>query len=142
MRMALLLAMLALFLTASTRPFAAGQAGGTPVPQVPATNGNITSPSVLLQTLPKDPFKNLFAGQVKPNPKVDPKVDPKSPSPQQLLEQAREQLRARLSVQMSKVKCGMTLIPADPKLDAAMRFVVPDGGNTFVIQVVPPSVCR
>ena len=130
MRTTLLLAMLALFLTASIPLFAA-QAVGT----------SVTPPPFSPQA-PKDPFKNLFAGQVKPNPKTDPKGDPKSPSPQQLLEQAREQLRARLSALMPTVKCGMTLVPTDPKMDSAIRLRVPEGGTKFVMQIVPPSVCR
>ena len=40
------------------------------------------------------------------------------------------------------VVCGMTLIPADPKLDAAIRHTVPQGGPTPVISVLEPRDCR
>src|SRR5215831_629841 len=39
------------------------------------------------------------------------------------------------SLQHPTVVCGMTLIPADPKLDAAIRHPVPEGGPTPVISI-------
>ena len=143
MRMALLLTMLTLLLTASTRLFAAGQAGGIPVPQAPAANGNVTSLSFSIPSLTKDPFKNLFTGQSKVDPRppsLKPPSLPKTPSANELL--ALAQLRVQRSRQTLTVNCGMTMIPADPKMDAAIRFRVPESGAKSVIRIVPPSVCR
>jgi hypothetical protein len=47
----------------------------------------------------------------------------------------------RLS-QQPAVVCGMTLIPADPKLDSAIRHAVPDRGLKFAIRGVVPKDCR
>ena len=40
------------------------------------------------------------------------------------------------------VVCGMTVIPADPKVDPKMRVAPPAGDTTFTMTVVPPTVCR
>ena len=141
MRTAWLLAMLTLFLTASTRLFAAEQAGGTPVPGAPAANGNVTPPSLPFRSLQKDPFKSLFAGQSKGDPKppsLKPPSPPKAPSAERLL----AQLTAQRAFQTLTVNCGMTMIPADPKMDAGIRIRIPEGGVKSVIQIVPPSICR
>ena len=46
------------------------------------------------------------------------------------------------SLQQPAIVCGMTLIPADPKLDAAIRHPVPEGGPTSVITILEPRDCR
>ena len=139
--MALLSVMLTLFLTASASLFATPQAGGSPVPQAPATNANITPPPFSISSLRKDPFKNLFTGQSKVDPKppsLKPPSLPKPPSAEQLW----SQLMAQRFLQTPAVNCGMTMIPADPKMDAAIRVRVPESGVKSVIRIVPPSVCR
>jgi hypothetical protein len=40
------------------------------------------------------------------------------------------------------VVCGLTVIPADPKHDPAMRRVVPQSGTAFTMRAVEPSICR
>jgi hypothetical protein len=40
------------------------------------------------------------------------------------------------------VVCGMTLVPADPKVDPKMRVAPPANGTTFTMTVVPPTVCK
>ena len=40
------------------------------------------------------------------------------------------------------VVCGMTLIPADPKIDPRMRVSPPAGGATFTMRAVQPTICR
>jgi hypothetical protein len=40
------------------------------------------------------------------------------------------------------VVCGMTLIPADPKVDPKMKVPVPDRGVAYTMRVVPPTVCK
>lgn len=42
----------------------------------------------------------------------------------------------------STVVCGMTLVPADPKVDPKMRKAAPDAGVTFTLRAVPPAICR
>jgi hypothetical protein len=45
-------------------------------------------------------------------------------------------------LQQPTIVCGMTLMPADPKLDAAIRHPVPEGGPTPVISILEPRDCR
>ena len=40
------------------------------------------------------------------------------------------------------VVCGMTMVPADPKVDPRMRVSVPDRGVTFTMRAVRPTICR
>jgi hypothetical protein len=40
------------------------------------------------------------------------------------------------------VVCGMTLVPADPKVDARMRVAPPDSGVTFTLRSVQPKICK
>jgi hypothetical protein len=45
-------------------------------------------------------------------------------------------------LQQPTIVCGMTLLPADPKLDAAIRHPVPEDGPTSVITILEPRDCR
>jgi hypothetical protein len=40
------------------------------------------------------------------------------------------------------VVCGMTLVPADPKVDPKMRVGPPDRGVAFTMRAIPPTVCK
>ena len=40
------------------------------------------------------------------------------------------------------VVCGLTLIPADPNVDPAIRHEVHADGSRFVIRSVDPKLCR
>jgi hypothetical protein len=40
------------------------------------------------------------------------------------------------------VVCGMTLVPADPKVDPKMRVNAPDGGVAFTMRAIQPTVCQ
>ena len=40
------------------------------------------------------------------------------------------------------VVCGMTLAPADPKVDPKMRVESPERGVTFTMRAVPPTICK
>jgi hypothetical protein len=40
-----------------------------------------------------------------------------------------------------RVVCGMTLVPADPKVDPKMRAEVPDRGVAFTMRAVRPTIC-
>jgi hypothetical protein len=80
---------------------------------------------------PTTPSGNLFASQ----PNVDPKRSlPRTPVLGQQLH--------RVPGQSPTVICGMTLIPADPEVDAAMRRTVPNDGTRFTVRTVPPQICR
>lgn len=51
--------------------------------------------------------------------------------------------KAEPSPQKPRVVCGMMMIPADPKLDAAIRRPAPsEDGLKFTLQMVVPPVCR
>jgi hypothetical protein len=40
------------------------------------------------------------------------------------------------------VVCGMTLVPADPRVDPQMRVESPERGVTFAMRAVAPTVCQ
>ena len=42
----------------------------------------------------------------------------------------------------ASVVCGMTLVPADPKVDPKMRVTVPDRGVVFTMKVIQPTICK
>jgi hypothetical protein len=46
------------------------------------------------------------------------------------------------SISTPTVICGMTLVPADPKVDPKMRVARPARGVDFTMRVVPPTVCK
>jgi len=41
-----------------------------------------------------------------------------------------------------RVVCGMTLIPADPKIDPKIRITPKDSDTRYTIRVVPPPICK
>jgi hypothetical protein len=41
-----------------------------------------------------------------------------------------------------KIVCGMTLIPADPNIDSAIRHAVPGNGPAHSIRAINPPACR
>jgi hypothetical protein len=79
-----------------------------------------------------NPFGNLFAGRAKVP--VKPSTIFKTPLVNTRLAQS--------PAQQSSVVCGMTLIPADPKVDAAIRHIVPENGRQFTIRTIQPQICR
>jgi hypothetical protein len=40
------------------------------------------------------------------------------------------------------IVCGMTMIPADPKIDPKMKVAPPDRGVVFTMRTVQPSICK
>jgi hypothetical protein len=44
--------------------------------------------------------------------------------------------------QEPSVICGMTVVPADPRVDPKIRVAPPANGTTFTLTVVPPTVCK
>ena len=84
------------------------------------------------QPFPALPGGNApFAGQprIKPNiqlPRTLPMPAPQLPAPM---------------VQAPSVVCGMTLVPVDPKFDAAIRRPAPDKPAPRIGTITPP-VCR
>jgi hypothetical protein len=80
--------------------------------------------------LPKaNTFGNLFAPPSKP------------PSPQRFLFPTPAPSGVRLAPKPTVV-CGLTLIPADPNVDPAIRHAVPEDGARFAIRSVDPKLCR
>ena len=45
------------------------------------------------------------------------------------------------AAQEPAVICGMTVVPADPKVDPKMR-VAPENRTNYAMTVVPPTVCK
>lgn len=81
-----------------------------------------------------NPFGNLFARKSKP---------PSSPrflfpTPTPTLNQSPD---GHLAPKPTIV-CGLTLIPADPNVDPAIRHEVPEDGPRFLIRSVNPKLCR
>jgi len=83
--------------------------------------------------LPKaNPSGNLFAPSSKP------------PSPPRFLFPTPT-LNRSAGVHLAPeptVVCGLTLIPADPNVDPAIRHDVPEDGPRFLIRSVDPKLCR
>jgi hypothetical protein len=90
-------------------------------------------PPAFERATPPQPFGNLF-GLQRP-PKTQPAPLPLFPS----LENRNGDLAAQTQ---QTIVCGMRLVPADPKIDAAMRHAVPANGPAFTMRTVPPPVCR
>jgi len=42
----------------------------------------------------------------------------------------------------TSVVCGMTLVPADPRVDPKMKVATPGRGTAFTMRMVPPTVCK
>jgi hypothetical protein len=86
----------------------------------------------------KFPPPNLFAQQ-KPASKP-PAVDWNTrPSADETL--ARRILE-RLQPPSPTVVCGMTMIPADPKVDAKIRVAPKDEGVKYAMRMAPPPICK
>ena len=132
MRIPSIVLLLAGVLTGSASSPATAAPPGLPALQVGATSGKATVPSLFFTVQRPTPFGNLFAGQ----PKVGVKVPsrPKAPS--------LGQQPARPTSLEPVVVCGMTVIPADPKIDAAIRHPIPEDGPAFTMRTMQPSVCR
>jgi len=79
-----------------------------------------------------NPFGNLFV------PKSKPPSPPRFLFPTPALDQLRD---ARLASNPTVV-CGLTLIPADPNVDPAIRHEVPEDGPRFLMRSVDPKLCR
>jgi hypothetical protein len=41
-----------------------------------------------------------------------------------------------------EIKCGMTMIPADPNIDPRMAVSPPADGTSFTIRAIEPPICR
>ena len=74
-----------------------------------------------------NPFGNLFA------PSSKPPSPPRFLFPTPTFNQRPDK---------PTVVCGLTLIPADPNVDPAIRREVPEDGPRFVIRSVDPKLCR
>ena len=40
------------------------------------------------------------------------------------------------------VVCGMTLVPADPKMDPGIRAAAPDSRVSYTLRTVQPEICK
>jgi hypothetical protein len=80
------------------------------------------------------PFGNLFA------PKSKPSSPPRLlfPTPTPMLNQPPDTHLASKPT----VVCGLTVSPADPNVDPAIRREVPEDGPRFSIRSVDPKLCR
>lgn len=96
--------------------------------------GVLACSASLLAQSPSSPqpnaFGNLF-GQ-RPRPRKQPQsifAGASTPSPAPGLAQA-------------VIVCGLTLLPADPAVDAAIRHPLPANVGTFTMQKIVPSACQ
>jgi len=121
------IALVAAVLVGSASIPATAVSGGLPFPQASARV--LPTPR---RSQPRNPWANLFTGQLK--------VDPTRPSPPKA--SLLGQRPAQRPAQAFRVLCGMTLIPADPKIDAGIRHPVPENGPKFSIQTFPPPACQ
>ena len=84
------------------------------------------------------PFADLFAAKSKPAAPPRFLFPTPAPTPTPRLNQPPDVP----SGQQPTVVCGMTMIPADPNVDPAIRREVPEGGPRFLIRSVDPTICR
>ena len=59
--------------------------------------------------------------------------------------QQKQSLTSKLgpSLQKPRVVCGMMIVPADPKIDAAIMHPVPNSdASKFTLQIVTPPACQ
>jgi len=75
------------------------------------------------------PQANFFAQQKKaaPRPQVDWNWRPSADS---------------TPAAKATVVCGMTLVPADPKVDPGMRVPAPSSGVSYTLRKSPPPICK
>ncbi|HEV8397632.1 MAG TPA: hypothetical protein VGQ37_25290 [Vicinamibacterales bacterium] len=83
-----------------------------------------------------NPLGNLFALSSKPP--SPPRFLFPTPTPTPTLNQPSD---PRVAAKPTVV-CGLTLIPADPNVDRAIRHEVPEDGPRFLIRSVDPRICR
>ena len=51
--------------------------------------------------------------------------------------------KSESSSQKPRVVCGMMVVPADPKIDAAIRHPIPEGdASKFTLKIVTPPACQ
>ena len=124
MKVELLLALLVVLQVGST---AEAQAILSPSP---LSTVGATTPGAPPQQA-KNPFTNLFARE----------LQPPAPAPVTVALPIAVVSATPLVDKHPRVVCGMTLVPVDPDLDAAMRRVVPETGPKFTIRLVPPRLC-
>jgi hypothetical protein len=79
----------------------------------------------------KKPVWNLFEDPFKPALPTPLFMTPR------LLQRGQQDARST-----PKIVCGMTLIPADPNIDSAIRHAVPGNGPAYSIRAVNPPACR
>jgi hypothetical protein len=142
MRILSIVVLLVDLLTASASVIATAASPGLPGLQAGAASGAATDPAVALRP---DRFGNLFAGTptLVPIPKA---LSVDRPARQRLAQEMKAlalvQGRAMPSSQKPAIVCGMTVIPADPTIDAAIRHPIPENGPAFTMRTILPSVCR
>jgi len=130
MRMAVIVGLLMSVVVSASDSGAAG-AQRLDTPPAGGVNGRGSMPNAVAPAPPGKPFANLFGSPLQRNPtsrllplfQASPVVPPESST-------------------KPFVVCGMTLVPVDPNLDAAIRHTVPRGGVRWTIRAVPPPACE
>jgi hypothetical protein len=86
----------------------------------------------------------LFVGGGSLAAQTTPPAPPQGPELQrrQLELQARAALLAARLARQPRIECGMTVIPANPKVDPQAVKPVPERAPKGTIRQVPPPACR
>jgi hypothetical protein len=110
--------------------------------EVPMRNA-IVAVVMLLAAVP------VFGGQSTPNPQLNARFGALRPSqsadPYRNLFRAQELLKkaeAERAQASPKVVCGMTIIPADPKIDPKMAITPKKDGLDFKMRAIEPPICN
>ena len=114
-------AILAALLACSALPvtLSAAQASGSTTALVqPAPAANWTPDK-------KNPYSRLF----QPSPTIQPSRQPATALPPGVAGKP-------------EIKCGMTVIPADPSIDPQIAISRPPDGTRFTIRAIDPPICR
>jgi hypothetical protein len=105
---------------------------GLPTGRASTAAPELTIPGWVPTVRQAKPVWNLFE-----NPSKPASTSPPLFMTPRLLQRGRQDVR-----QNPEVVCGMTLIPADPNIDSAIRHAVPESGPTYSIRAVNPPACR
>ena len=129
MRVASIVALTAGVVAGSAYVSAQQPSVASPTVQATAPPAKPRPPSLFGPAQAWSPSANVFGRRVVSPPPSRPKVPALSQRPADPLQQ------------QPTVVCGMTLIPADPNVDAAIRHPIPPHGHTFRVRTLVPQLC-
>lgn len=133
MRLATIVALTIGVIAGAVAPSAQQATTQSPSIQAPPANAVITTPPWFQSTQQMD----FLAKKAAENPAAKRR--------QRAVAQALEQKVGEtdgVATLQPRVRCGMTLVPADPKVDPEIRHTPPADGTEFTLRGIQPQACR